>query len=204
MYHFSSKGYLTTVAVTPDYFENAIKKDLHGPDSGRDIHHQMLYMEYKGRKRYPPYVDFPVVYRQFDGNKLRDMLDMRFDGRCFLISDRLRSLLTDNGITGWESFPIVLYDKKGNEIPGYNGFTVIGSGGKLLRLPHPKEENEYFVMPEYNIWNYRDWDGSDFFRIKPNYNLLVTQRVKDLLVSNRIESPNFYPIEERIKVIETQ
>ena len=30
---------------------------------------------------------------------MRDMLDIRFDGNCFLISDRMKLLMEDNGIT---------------------------------------------------------------------------------------------------------
>ena len=103
-----SEGYLTTFFITPDIFENAINNNLYGPTSGREIHHQLLYGDENGS--YPEYIDFPVVYRHEEGKKMRDMLDMRFDGHCFLISDRMKQMMEENNITGWKSYPVLIYD----------------------------------------------------------------------------------------------
>lgn len=200
LYLFKSKGYLTTFAVRPDYFDRAIKNNLFGPDSGRDIHHQLLFKEYKKINCYPPFVHFPVAYRHIDGNRLRDMIDMRFDGECILISNKLKTILYENALTGWETFPVIVYGKKGNEINGYNGFTVTGKGGERVVLPHPEEDLFYYGKPEYNQWDIREWDGTDFFQIKPGY-VGVTQKVKYLFSANKIESPEFTPIEERFSII---
>lgn len=64
-YCFHTTGGERTFAVTPDLFEHAIEEDLHGPESGREIHHQLLYGNDAGG--YPSYIDFPVVYRHFTG-----------------------------------------------------------------------------------------------------------------------------------------
>lgn len=97
-YCLSTIGGQTTFAVSPDLFERAIKNGLHGPESGREIHRQLLYGNDEGG--YPSYIGFPVVYRQFEGKRMCDMLDMRFDGHCFLISDRMKQLLEDNQSLG--------------------------------------------------------------------------------------------------------
>lgn len=200
MYLFRTEGYLTTVAVSPDLFEFAIKNGLFGPDSGRDIHRQLLFKEYKENNVYPPFVEFPVVYRQFDGKMFRDMLEMRADGPYFLMSDRMRDIMERNSITGWRSFPITLYDRKGKEIKGYNGFSVIGDGGALIEHTHPEEEILWYQNPKYFKWDIKQWDGTDIFRIKP-YKVVVTQKVKDILKINAVQSPCFVPIENRITVI---
>ena len=96
---FSTTGGERTFAVSPDLFEHAIDNDLHGPESGREIHHQLLYGNEDGG--YPSYIGFPVVYRGFTGSRMCDMLDMRFDGQCFLISDKMKQLLEDER---WTSF----------------------------------------------------------------------------------------------------
>ena len=184
-YLISTTGGLTTFAVSPDLFEIAVRNDLHGPESGRDIHHQLLYGDDNGG--YPLYIEFPVVYRQSEGKRLCDMLDMRFDGQCFLISDRMKQLLEDNGITGWKSYPVLLFDKKGNEVNGYNGFTVSGRGGSMDIVPN-------------NHWAEGQWDGSDFFRILPNY-LVITERTKLLLKKNRITSAGFRPLSDLATII---
>ena len=42
---------------------------------------------------------------------MRDVLDMRSVG-FFVISDRMKDVLEENGFTGWKTYPIQLYDKK--------------------------------------------------------------------------------------------
>lgn len=191
-YVFSSAGYLTTFYVRPDLFDYALKNNLHGPESGRDIHYQLLYGDDYGH--YPDYIKFPVVYRQREGKKMRDMLDMRFDGNCFLISDRMKQLMEDNDITGWKSYPVLVYDKKGNEIKGYHGFTVTGRGGEM-KLLLPYNQIPYDERSRYCQWEQKEWDGSDIFRIGPNF-LIVTKRTMLLLKKNKITSPEFYPLSE--------
>ena len=52
-------------------------------------------------------------------------------------------------ITGWKSFPILLFDKKGNGITGLNGFTVSGRGREMDFLLPPDQipfgENRSYV-----------------------------------------------------------
>jgi hypothetical protein len=195
---FSTTGGERTFAVTPDLFEHAVDNDLHGPESGRDIHHQLLYGNENGG--YPSYIDFPVFYRGFTGSRMCDMLDMRYDGNCFLISDRMKLLLEENLITGWKCFPVLLFDKKGNEITGYNGFTVIGRGGEMDFLL-PPERIPFGEDHSYVHWRKEQWDGSDIFRIYPNY-LVITSRTKDLLKKNKITSAEYSPLTERVTIIE--
>lgn len=196
-YKFGSEGFLTTFDVTPSLFENAIVNNLYGSESGRDIHHQLLYGDEKGN--YPDYLVFPIVYRNEGGTKMRDMLDMRYDGHCFLISDRMKSLMEENRITGWKSYPVLVYDKKGREVSGYNGFTVTGRGGEMEFLL-PSDQIPYGEEQTYCRWNKVQWDGSDIFRITPNY-LIVTQRTMHLLKKSRISSPFFRPLSEYATIL---
>ena len=196
-YCFSTTGGRTTFAVSPDLFERAIKNGLHGPESGREIHRQLLYGNDEGG--YPSYIGFPVVYHQFEGKRMCDMLDMRFDGHCFLISDRMKQLLEDNLITGWKTYPVLLFDKKGDEITGYNGFTVNGRGGAMHFLI-PPVEIPYGEYPTYVHWAKEQWDGSDIFRIYPNY-LVITERTKLLLKKNKITSAEYSPLSESATII---
>lgn len=201
LYRFKTVNSLKAFAVRPDYFDNALKNNLYGPDSGRDIRKQLLFKCYKNLDEYPPYVRFPVIYRHLDGRELRDILEFRSVNPPGLISERMKQLLEEEGITGWETYPVVIYDRKGNEINGYHGFSVTGRGGCRLELPHPKEETYYYAKPEYNIWDSTQWDGTDIFRIK-GYNCgFCTQKVKDVLTKNHIKSPKFDPIEEIITIL---
>src|ERR1700678_3180654 len=73
-------------------------------------------------------IDFPITFKQEYGKKLYDILDTGYAG-FFLISERMRKILEENNLTGWKVFPIKLYDKKGNEIVGYHGFSAAGHSG---------------------------------------------------------------------------
>ena len=196
-YVFSSKGYLTTFDVSPDLFEHAIKYNLHGPESGREIHHQLLYGDENGI--YPEYIKFPVIYRNEKGKKMRDMLDMRFDGNCFLISDRMKVLMEENQITGWKSYPVIVYDKKGNEMLGYHGFTVTGKGGNTSMLK-PWAEIGMDERPSFILWDKCLWDGSDVFRIWPNY-LTITAKTMRLFKKNEITAASYSPLSKLVGII---
>ena len=196
-YIFGSEGYLTTYSVRPDLFNHAILNKLSGPESGRDIHQQLLFGDDNGA--YPNYIEFPVVFRHKDGKKMRDMLDMRFDGNCFLISNRMKVLMEANRITGWKSYPVLVYDKKGNKIDGYYGFTVTGKGGEMKFLT-PPNQIPYGESSHYCQWEQDQWDGSDIFRIRPNY-LIVTKRTMLLFKENKITSPHFYPLSESATIL---
>ncbi len=131
---------------------------------------------------------FPIVYRQpkdHNGNKkMRDVLN---PGSIHLplISDRLKNLLEESGITGWQSYQIELYDKKGNRVYGYNGFSIIGRAGVMVELEYPLLELGYSLNSYGYSFDLNKWDGSDIFRVLPNY-ILITERLADILIENKI------------------
>lgn len=190
-YSFSSRGYMTTFAARPALFAYAIQHNLFEKPSGRYIHDDLKYGD-DLTGGYPSYIQFPVVFRQIDGKRMRDVLDMRYDGQCVLISDRMCGILRAGGITGWQTYPIILFDKKGIEIGGYNGFTVVGRGGTFEYLPgyDPIKVDEYY---KYIQWRVEQWDGSDFFKISPNC-VVCTKRVMQLLRIHKVEAIDYYPL----------
>ena len=132
------------------------------------------------------------IFRHIDGKRMRDLLDMRYTGSHFLISDRLKSILEENRFTGWKCYPIELYDKKGNPITGYSGFTVTGHGGRLYRSFNKGWDS---IGDYYLAWNPACWDGSDFFRFDNASHLLVTEKVMTVLKKNRVDAVDFFPLE---------
>jgi hypothetical protein len=105
-FDFCSKLVLSTVQVCPV----GLKKDENGVIEQRNL----VKGKYKG-------VDFPVVFKQESGKKLTDILDTGWVS-LYLISDRMKSILEENNLTGWKTFDIQIYDKKKNEICGYYGW----------------------------------------------------------------------------------
>jgi len=196
-YLMSSKGFLTTFAASPDLFEKALSEDLYGPESGREIHRHLLYGD-SITKDYPTYIHFPVIYRQIDGKLMRDVLDMRFSCNEFLISDRMELALNNAGLTGWRTYPILLFDRRGQEIRGYNGFTVTGRGG-VLWSPVMLEDGS-IVDREHIVWDESQWDGSDIFWIKPNC-VVVTAKVREVVKKEKIQALSFNPLNKLAMIL---
>lgn len=197
-YDFSNDLPLNTVAVSPDLYERALNLDLHGEESGRKIHNQLLFGDFV-TKEYPSYISFPVCFHQIDGKVLREALGM-LRIHSILISDNLLEILTDNQITGWRSYPVLVYDKKGNEIRGYNGFTVTGRGGEMRFLIDKKELSRVESTKQYIQWDKSQWDGSDFFWVKPMF-LLATKKVRDVFKREKIKYLRLTPFSEYATIV---
>ena len=185
-YTLHSRNYLTTFSATPKLFRNAIDNHLCGFHSGREIFDQLAFGDH-----YPEYIQFPIVFYQEDGKRMRDVLDMRYVG-FFVISDRMKLVLEENGFTGWKTYPVRLYDKKKNLISGYSGFTVTGKGGRVY---YPLNEA---WDPVYG-WNPACWDGSDFFHFENTRHIIITERVMKVLKKHKIDAIDMEPLEDRIK-----
>ena len=134
---------------------------------------------------------FPITFKQEYGNKLYDILDTGYAG-FFLISEKMKTVLEENNLTGWKVFPIKLYDRKGNEITGYHGFSVIGHSG-----PTSYEKSEIIekrLVPNGPLCRYYkgvtldNWDGSDFFTPEGTYETFITRKAADILKKNKISN----------------
>lgn len=188
-YVFRSKGYLATFAARAVIFGNAI--------ANKEFDKAGVIMDDLIRGNYNDFT-FPLVFIPNDvcGRNMRDVLDTRYPP-AYLISDRLKTLLEENQITGWTSYPIELYDKKKNRIEGYHGFSVVGQAGKmdLSKQPIISIPSGVYNKP-VNVYDggYFDpttWDGSDFFILKDSYFVIVTKRVYELLKKHKITALEF-------------
>src|SRR5437773_5414196 len=113
-------------------------------------------------------VSFPVTFKQFSGKNLYDVLDTGWAG-LYLISDHMQSVLEENKLSGWETFPIRLLEKNGAEIKGYQGFSITGRCGPIdiskseviqKRLVPNGPLSKFYKG--YHI-GLNEWDGRDFF-----------------------------------------
>ncbi len=136
-------------------------------------------------------MDFPIIFKQKYGNKLRDILDTGCVS-LYLISERMKQLLEEHQLTGWKVFPILLYDKKGKEIAGYHGFSITGQSGatsykkseiiEFRRVPHGS------LCRYYKGVSIDNWDGSDFFIPGEARHTFMTKRAADILKANKISN----------------
>jgi len=122
-----------------------------------------------------------------------------------LVSTRVLSTLRQMNITGWTTYSVELYDKRGKPIPGYHGLAITGRCGAIDRSRSRKVRHP--IMPgtsPADFWQglfFKDdrWDGSDIFLPEGTGHKFVTQRVKNALESLKIPNIMF----ERLDVHET-
>lgn len=190
---------LSYVSACPVLFEYACANNLHGFDCGRHLIEHLTYADYE-TKTYPEYIAFPVVFRVFEGTKLSDVISMRFIGMSVLVSDRFVELLQQNNITGWSTYPIRLIGKKGDEISGYQGFTVTGRAGGIIKLVSEKESC-FEYNSKYQQWESSSWDGSDFAHIKGRLKTISTEKVQNVLKEAKIKGIFFSPFENEVAII---
>jgi hypothetical protein len=133
-------------------------------------------------------IDFPIVFKQKYGKKLTDILDTGFP-KLYLISEKLKKVIEENKLTGWKIYSIKLFDKKGNEIFGYHGFSLTG---RCTSIDYGTEIIEKRMVPDGPVCRYykgifvNNWDGTDFFIPEGTLYTFMTEKTADLLKKNEI------------------
>jgi len=72
----------------------------------------------------------PIEFKQSSGRKWTDVLNPS-SVSLYLISKRFIDLLEQNYITGWKSYPVIIFDKTGRQNDEYCGLSIIGRGGSI-------------------------------------------------------------------------
>jgi len=122
------------------------------------------------------------------------------------ISQRVVDLLEENQFTGWSTYPVEVYDRHGEKLPGYHGLAITGSAGredlsrsqiitKPARTPTSKPYDVYRGL----YFDESKWDGSDIFCILGTSTKVVTQSVQAAFVRAKVNNVRF----ERLTEVET-
>ena len=128
-----------------------------------------------------------IVYSANIGKKFFDfnMVTAELD----LISEKVYTLLMDNNITGWKGIPAVI---QGHEELKYYLLTITGRCGPIdksrtqivdstkLVYNQTVKANQGLFFPE------ESWDGSDMFVSEYVNYTFVTEKVKTLLMKNKV------------------
>lgn len=151
---------------------------------------------FRGRKKPAT----PIILQGYMGNQLFDIL---WSGlvRIICISDKVENFLKENNTSGWATYPVEVYDRKGTQIHGYHGFAITG---KQCRRDY--DRSTLYTIPNYPGWGPRqvnkgiyfypeDWDGSDFFLVWPGVEV-VTEKVRSLFKLNKIANIRFTQLPE--------
>ena len=119
-----------------------------------------------------------------------------------MVSERVVNLLNENEITGWNNYPITLYDKKGNIVDGYYGFSVLGRGGKFSRLWNYgwNKETQKSFLASRGVYDISQWDGSDIFFVQNSW-ILITERVMKLMKSIKVTAVEYKKLSDDTDII---
>ena len=150
--------------------------------------------------------EFPIVFRQSKtfGSKIHEINPT--NGVSYpIVSDRVISILEDNGITGWKTYPIILYDKHGNRLDGYNGFYVDVMKGMGLDFEPPQDrcdkttEDWKWIVTKRGWLDITNWDGRDFTRAERA--TIVTERVVNLFKKEKVTGISFIKYSKEYDII---
>lgn len=150
----------------------------------------------------------PFVYAVESGRKCADILTTTL---CVLeaFSHRFITLLREHNLSGWDSYPIVLVDKKGNEIGGYYGLIILGQCGEVDKSreevyirPRPVPAGKEARMARGMYFKDDFWDGSDLFSPPGYFGLFISKRARDVIVSEKLSNCNIKTLSsiERMKM----
>ncbi len=169
------------------YLSNSFQAKAIGIDEEEeslDDHNNLIIAVYKG-------IIFPVVFHQFSGKKFTDILTTGWPN-LFLISDRLKNFLEEHHFTGWKTYPIILKDKKNNQIEGYHGLSVSGISGRIDYTNSPIIEKRWVpegpIVKEYKGANIDldKWNETDFFVPGGTTAIVIKNKVAQMLKKNKI------------------
>ena len=125
-----------------------------------------------------------IIFKQKGGEVLYDLIITGFGG-LYILSDNVYETLIKNGVTGWSTYPIEIFDKSGFSVDGYQGLSVTGKCGKL-------DESKSIIISKISkgqainlrkglYFDKASWDGSDIFSPEGSMHTFVTERVVNLL-----------------------
>lgn len=146
-------------------------------------------------------LDIPLKLGAYMGGQATDFL---WSGLIPLIciSNRVVELLQMNCISGWGTYPVEVYGRKGEPLLGYHGFAVIGSECRRDRsrsqvitkqaVPSGKPYEVYKGLYFYE----EDWDMSDFFIVRRYGGTIVTEKVYKILKQAKVTNVQLIPLPE--------
>ncbi len=129
-----------------------------------------------------------------------------------LVTERVLTLFREAGLTGFEAKPVVVEKVKRVKkeqpvtIPRLWELVITGKGGDAhpdsgIRVIYKCDAcglTRYSSYRDGIIVNEREWDGSDFFTVNGYPKLiLVTERVKDLIVANQLTNCVLIPSHQK-------
>jgi hypothetical protein len=136
----------------------------------------------------------PICTPVFIPHMGRDLHDVVYCSNATKIySDRFLQILRDNQFTGWGSYPVIIYDRKGNKIDNYSGLIITGEIGPFIWWRSPTVERKR-PGGRFLLWKghfFEEADSTDLLLTHNGLGLIVTKRVKEALEAAKITNVRF-------------
>lgn len=111
------------------------------------------------------------------------------------VSERVIKLLAMHNLTGWSTYPVEVYDRTGDLLPNYHGFSITGRVGQrdrsqsqILDVPLYKGSEKTHKVYKGFFFDKSSWDGSDFCTTVGTYYKIVTKAAFDVLKQNKVNN----------------
>ena len=153
-------------------------------------------------------LDSPIKLVASSGGQATDFLWSELPP-LVCISSRVVDLLTTNDCTGWSTYPVEVYDRQGNLLPGYHGFVVTGpecrrdkSRSEIVEKPPPAPRGRSYKVYKGLYFDEHCWDGSDFFWVVPFGGRIISEKVYRLFRKHKVRNIELTPLlDVEIKVL---
>jgi hypothetical protein len=123
-----------------------------------------------------------------------------------IVSTHIINLLSENGCSGWTTYPVRVFNKRNIECPSYFGIAVTGRCGRidLSKSIIALRQFPGGFFPEFrgHFFDPDSWDGSDFcmdiYDEKGKFSMqrIVTEDVVNLFKRQRITNIHFVRLSE--------
>ena len=146
----------------------------------------------------------PVPFGYSSGSNMYDWIWTEL--ATVILSAELVSLMRQSNLTGWAIYPVELRDACEEVLPAYVGLSVVGKTGPLddSNIPVTSEKSRITGRPVPQrkgfFFDVSTWDGSDFFSPNNSPMIIVTARVRDILVKKKIKNVLFERITEAVRI----
>ena len=147
-------------------------------------------------------LEAPLKLEAFMGGQAADFL---WSGHITLVcvSSRVIDLLRNYDCTGWSTYPVEVYDRKGDLLPDYHGFAITGpeckrdkSRSQIIEKPIPGLPERRTKVYKGLYFHEKCWDGSDFFWIHYLNAKIITEKVYRLFKENKVRNIRMIPLPE--------
>jgi hypothetical protein len=144
-------------------------------------------------------INFPLIFQQEYGELLTDILGT---GHCnlYLISDKFKKTLEENNLTGWKTYPIILFDKQGQKIPNYHGLSISGRCSKEdfseSKIIEKKFVEKGPIVKFYKGLKVTPDTEVDFFMPPVSLTIYLSKNAALILQKNKLKHLKLTPIDQ--------